>query len=229
MSEDNKDFDLNMHTARLLMDEPFFAAISRRIDKRASTAIPTAGVMVNPETAQFEMLYNPKFFADLTDAQRTDILKHEFYHVIFEHVTGRFPDGVNMKLWNIATDLAINSLIDEEELPEGGLIPGKAFSALTPEQVERMGQQAADRYSKVSALIASFPKEQSSEWYFQKLMEDDEVSEAIQSQDKMGGKSLEQALADGDVKIDENGNLVADEVIAFRFENYYDNDEEDEN
>ena len=28
---------------------------------------------------------------------------------------------------------------------------------------------------------------------------------------------------------DENGNLVADEVIAFRFENNYDYDEEDEN
>lgn len=117
-----KEFDLNLNTARLLMEEPFFAAISRRIDKRASFAIPTAGVMVNPDTAQFEMLYNPKFFADLTDAQRTDVLKHEFYHVIFEHVTGRFPDGVNMKLWNIATDLAINSHL--HNLPEGGLIPG---------------------------------------------------------------------------------------------------------
>ena len=117
-----KEFDLNLNTARLLMEEPFFAAISRRIDKRASFAIPTAGVMVNPDTVQFEMLYNPKFFADLTDAQRTDVLKHEFYHVIFEHVTGRFPDGVNMKLWNIATDLAINSHL--HNLPEGGLIPG---------------------------------------------------------------------------------------------------------
>ena len=44
----DKEFDLNTHTARLLLDEPFFAAISRRIDKRASNAIPTAGVMVNP-------------------------------------------------------------------------------------------------------------------------------------------------------------------------------------
>ena len=104
-----QEFDLNLNTARLLMEEPFFAAISRRIDKRASYAIPTAGVMVNPDTAQFEMLYNPKFFADLTDLQRADILKHEFYHVLFEHVTGRMPDGVNLKLWNIATDLAINS------------------------------------------------------------------------------------------------------------------------
>ena len=118
-----QEFDLNLNTARLLMEEPFFAAISRRIDKRASYAIPTAGVMVNPDTAQFEMLYNPKFFADLTDLQRADILKHEFYHVLFEHVTGRMPEGVNLKLWNIATDLAINSHL--HNLPEGGLIPGQ--------------------------------------------------------------------------------------------------------
>ena len=123
MMSDNKDFDLNMHTARLLMDEPFFAAISRRIDKRASFALPTAGVMVNQDTAQFEMLYNPEFFAKLTDAERQDVLKHEFYHIIFQHVTDRMPEGVNMKLWNVATDLAINSHL--HNLPEGGLIPGE--------------------------------------------------------------------------------------------------------
>ena len=118
-----QEFDLNLNTARLLMEEPFFAAISRRIDKRASYAIPTAGVMINPDTAQFEMLYNPKFFADLTDLERIDILKHEFYHVLFEHVTGRMPADVKLKLWNIATDLAINSHL--QNLPKGGLIPGE--------------------------------------------------------------------------------------------------------
>jgi predicted metal-dependent peptidase len=117
------EFDLNMHTARLLMDEPFFAAISRRIDKRASFALPTAGVMVNQDTAQFEMLYNPNFFATLTDAERQDVLKHEFYHIIFQHVTDRLPEEVNMKLWNVATDLAINSHL--HNLPAGGLIPGE--------------------------------------------------------------------------------------------------------
>ena len=124
MSEEaKKEFDLNMHTARLLMDEPFFASISRRIDKRASYALPTAGVMVNQETAQFEMLYNPDFFASLTDEQRQDVLKHEFYHIIFQHVTDRLPADVNMRLWNVATDLAINSHL--YNLPEGGLIPGE--------------------------------------------------------------------------------------------------------
>ncbi len=131
------EFDLNIHTARLLMDEPFFAAISRRIDKRASFAIPTAGVMVNPDSAQFEMLYNPKFFADLTDAERRDVLKHEFYHVVFLHVTDRMPEDTSLKLWNIATDLAINSHLSN--LPEGGLIPGKPG---TPFEGLQSGQSA---------------------------------------------------------------------------------------
>jgi predicted metal-dependent peptidase len=116
-------FDLNRHTARLLMNEPFFAALSRKIDKRASTILPTAGVKINEETGQFEMLYNPEFFAKLPDEQKLGVLKHEFYHLIFEHVTGRMPDGQMTRMWNVATDLAINSHI-ANELPEQALVPG---------------------------------------------------------------------------------------------------------
>jgi predicted metal-dependent peptidase len=120
-------FDLNLHMARLLMDEPFFAAVSRRVDKRAHSGIPTAGVRVNPDTSQFEMFYNPEFFAGLTDDERRDVLKHEFYHIVFLHVTDRMPaevdgDQKKAKLWNIATDLAINSNL--HHLPEGCCKPG---------------------------------------------------------------------------------------------------------
>ena len=126
MSDNNekKKFDLNMHTFRLLQQEPFWASLSRRIHKQPSKAIPTAGVCINPETAQFEMLYNPDFMASLTDKEKLGVLKHEFYHIIFEHVTSRLPpEGMNIK-WNVATDLAINSHI-MDELPEGGCIPSK--------------------------------------------------------------------------------------------------------
>ena len=104
----NKPFNLNMHTARLLMREPFFAAISRRIDKIATTAIPTAGVRVNPDSAQFELLYNPEFMGSLSDDHKLGILMHEFYHLIFEHVTGRLPADGLKRIDNIAMDLAIN-------------------------------------------------------------------------------------------------------------------------
>ena len=66
-------FNLNMPTARLLMREPFFAALSRRIDKTETTAIPTAAVRVNPERAQFELLYNPEFMAALADEHRLGV------------------------------------------------------------------------------------------------------------------------------------------------------------
>ena len=188
----DKEFDLNTHTARLLLDEPFFAAISRRIDKRASNAIPTAGVMVNPDTAQFEMLYNPKIFEDLTDLNRTDILKHEFYHILFEHVTGRMPENVsmetaegrrNMKLWNIATDLAINSHLNN--LPEGGLIPGEG-------------------------KFEDLPKGESAEWYLANMPDFEEEDQGQKGdgadQEGQGGQGGEQGNNSG------NGDGIPDSL-----------------
>ena len=123
-------FDLNQHMARLLLDEPFFASLSRRIDKRVKTDIPTAGVWISEQTGNFELLYNPEFFASLeNDTERLAILKHEFYHIIFLHVTGRLPEGGMSKKWNYATDLAINGLPDMiNTLPKGCLIPAEKGS-----------------------------------------------------------------------------------------------------
>jgi len=141
-------FDLNKHTARLLRNEPFFAALSRKIDKKASTAIPTAGVRVNPDTGHFEMLYNPEFFAELPDEHIGGVLMHEFYHLVFEHVTGRLPAEGMTKIWNVATDLSINSHLIGK-LPEKALIPGgKHFEdfpvGLSAEQYLELLKQKAE-------------------------------------------------------------------------------------
>ena len=122
-----KPFDLRLHVHRLLIDEPFFAALSRRIDKRAG-GVPTAGVRVTEE-GKLEMRYNPDFFANMSDEKRKDILKHEFYHIVLQHVTGgRFRSFRDMspadcRAHNIAMDLAINSHLDN--LPEGCCKPGQ--------------------------------------------------------------------------------------------------------
>jgi predicted metal-dependent peptidase len=126
------DFNLNMHVHRLLRDEPFFAALSRRIDKRSSKAIPTAGVCVNPDTAQFEMLYNPDFFKEMSDPHKRGVLIHEFYHLVFEHVTSRKPEGVPHLAWNVAADLSINCLIGKDNLPEMCCYPGEGKFAEYP-------------------------------------------------------------------------------------------------
>ncbi len=125
----DQPFNLNLHAARLLMREPFFAALSRRIDKTPTTAIPTAGVRVNPERAQFELLYNPEFMGQLSDEHKLGVLMHEFYHIVFEHVTGRKPSDGLKRIDNIAMDLAINGLPEMKgklpcEADPGPLMPG---------------------------------------------------------------------------------------------------------
>ena len=197
-------FSIDVHLLALMWSEPFFASIIRHVEKIKTDKIPTAGVSATG--GEIKLWWNPKFLAGLTKHQIRGLFKHECYHLIFEHTTTRKHEP--FIIWNYATDLAINSLILKSELPEGGLIPGEPFSALSAEQVAQMGEKAADRYNKISAKIASFPKNKNSEWYFSELMKDPEIKEAIESSEKMGGKSLEQALADGDVEVDENGNLV---------------------
>ena len=151
MSDDKTiPFNLNEHTYRLLESEPFFASLSRRINKSMSTAVPTAGVRVTDD-GQFEMLYNPEFFEKLTQVERSGVLKHEFYHLIFEHVTGRLPSEGMSKMWNVATDLAINSHLIGE-LPEGGCFP----------------QQEP---------FEDYPLGQSAEYYFKMLKEDERFNQ----------------------------------------------------
>jgi len=155
MTTKQPPFDLELQLYSLLKDEPFFAALSRRINKSKTTAIPTAGVRVNPNTGRYEMVYNPDFFEKMTPVERAGVLKHEFYHLIFEHVTGRLPPEGLTKMWNIATDLAINSFL-VNELPEGGCIPQKA-------------------------PFEAYPLEQSAEFYFDMLKNDEQFNQEPQN------------------------------------------------
>ena len=147
-------FDLNVYTFRLLQQEPFFAALSRRIHKYSTNAIPTAGVCVNKSTAQFEMVYNPEFMESLPDNQKLGVLMHEFYHIIFEHLTTRLPEGGMSKMWNVATDLAINSHL-MDKLPEMGCFPSKEG---TPFEKYPVGL-SSEAYYKMLQVDEQFKKE----------------------------------------------------------------------
>ena len=154
-----EDFDLKLHAYRLLMDDPFFACLSRKIEKRVDKSISTAGVRVDEKTGQFEMIYNPEFLGGLPENQVAGVLKHEMYHLIFEHCVTRKPEGVPHKTWNIAADLAINSHL-VGELPEFACMPGeKPFEEL--------------------------PKGESAEWYLNHIT-DDQVDQCSDPQDGEG-------------------------------------------
>jgi len=157
-----------------LFDEPFFSSIVRSMNKiRTETIVPTAGVSV--QQGSICLYWNPNFIETLTKDQFFGLMKHECYHLIFNHVTSRKQDP--HILWNIATDLAINSIIPSNQLPEGGLIPGQPFSSMADLQDEETTKKAV----MISDVIKSLPVNKTSEWYMEKLRENPDVKEAMES------------------------------------------------
>lgn len=176
MSDENnkKPFNLNMHTARLLMREPFFAALSRRIDKVATTAIPTAGVRVNPDSAQFELMYNPEFMGALSDRHLQGVLMHEFYHLVFEHVTGRLPADGLKRIDNIAMDLSINSHISN-------YLPNESNPGPT------IGKEPMKACIPGEGMFADLPPYKTYEWYLEALKKMGEEQEEQDGDGEGGG------------------------------------------
>jgi len=126
-------YDLDMRIYKLLQDEPFFAILSRQLNKVASNSVPTAGIRFNKQDACYELIYNPRFLAgEVKDLpingfeQEKWVLKHELYHASLGHCTGRTLPDYDRKLANCAMDLAINSLPNmRPEAPDWVLMPGR--------------------------------------------------------------------------------------------------------
>jgi len=110
---------------------------------------------------------------NLPEVQRLGVIKHEFMHLVLDHVTERSPsDRSNPeetkkyhKRWNISTDLAINSYL-EGQLPDFVCWPGKGS-------------------------FKNYPPMQSAEWYYAKLEQDckngDDKSDGNDSMDDHSG------------------------------------------
>jgi len=163
-------FRLDKHVCRLLQDEPFFAYISRCCRKVPTLDIPTAGVTV--VDGEIIMYYNPLFFSELTDGEVLFVLIHEFYHLILRHVGGR--RRTPHMLWNVATDLASNSIIGKHsgkvEVPDMVLMPGhrpKSPTNRKESEEEKQGKTLAD-------VIADLPLMKSAEWYYNKIKDEAE-------------------------------------------------------
>lgn len=180
--------DFERFVGAQLHENPFLATISRYIKKIPSDKIPTAGVGYDPSTEDVTLLYNIDFFSGLTEKEAKGVLHHEFYHVIWQHITARRRDPHIW--WNIASDLSINSIITNDqkgELPKGCFIPatrptfgdgsGKVKCRrltdngtveeyerdLTPEE-KKLNDTFAD-------MIEKMPHGRASEWYFDKISE----------------------------------------------------------
>ena len=158
-------FNIHYHCVTLMQGDTFFCRISQRVLKQASLRIPTAAICYSG--GEFTLLYNPFFMASLDADEVKFVLKHEFYHLILEHLTTRRRKL--MRLWNITTDLAINWLIQEGggKPPDRVLLPG--VRPKPPPAGMRMSPEEKDANEKMAAKIESLPPAKSSEWYYEDI------------------------------------------------------------
>lgn len=148
----------------LCSNEPFLASIFMSMTRRADFRVPTAYVSVHRNGGLFDVVFgfNPTFIRSLTPMQRQGVFRHECYHVVFNHIFIRaMGDKRYAKLWNYATDLAINSIIGKRNLPEMVLLPGHRSKDM------ETGEEATGPYAD---YIATAPEGKSSDFYFSELL-----------------------------------------------------------
>lgn len=119
------------HMGFICAQDPFVHSLLLLMSKRPTDQIATMGITVQ-DNGQIILYYNPEFFNVLPEKQVRFVICHEIYHVALHHTTTRKPlDRVENELHNIATDLAINSLLTSgsnhyREMPTGkykGVLP----------------------------------------------------------------------------------------------------------
>lgn len=102
----------------LLSNEQFFGNLIISLKRKRTFDIPTMAVYYDNG---FHFIYNPVFALSLSKPNIVGIIKHELFHLIFKHISRK--KGISdFEKWNIAADLAINSII-KDYIPEGGMFP----------------------------------------------------------------------------------------------------------
>jgi predicted metal-dependent peptidase len=182
-------FNIDHHLLALMMSEPFYADIVRSLTKVEDNTIPTAGVY--QKDLELNLFWNRRFMASLENSQVIGVLKHEALHLALLHTTSRRYDPHWVANWS--ADLAINCMIPKDELPAFCLLPGRPFQPIPADKLAEYTPEEIERHKKLSALIASFPRDQSHEWYFGKLMDDPTIKEMEQER-KMNAAAFNEAL-----------------------------------
>jgi predicted metal-dependent peptidase len=93
----------------LVHKERFFAEVIMQCQRHYDYNLPAiAGVSI--EKGSVNLFINPTLWAECDLNLQVDVLKHECFHIMNGHINRR-PELKEHKLWNIATDAAINEFL----------------------------------------------------------------------------------------------------------------------
>lgn len=117
---------------KLMAKDPFLATLALDLPTRFTDEVPTAA------TDGLELLVNPSFWADLSDAHKIGVFAHEVLHVAYMHSFRRKTR--DPWLWNVAGDYVINLVLKDEnyQLPDGCLYDTQYRNMSTEEVYEQL-------------------------------------------------------------------------------------------
>lgn len=158
---------------QLLREKPFFAKLVMTMKKDFAFQIPTAAVSVKSTGVTLHL--NKEFFNSLTPRERIAILLHESLHLVHGH-TCRFKDFNPMDhgTANVACDVAINQFIPD--LPKKISMPTTDGKTVEGEPIT---------YEKLLKVMPDLLPKQSSEYYFNKIKQEQQKNGSGQSQEYM--------------------------------------------
>ena len=101
--------------------------------------IPRPGLGTFAVDKHWRMYFDPELLGEWTLKELAGVVLHECFHLVLDHANRRemfIPNATSEDCmrWNIAADLAINSVLlnDQIELPKDGIFPGKGQYADLP-------------------------------------------------------------------------------------------------
>lgn len=183
---------------KIIFSDYFTDSIFRKIPTFFSKDIETCALSYDNNSDSFKFIFNPIFVHYMNTVNNDYIyffIFHEVYHFLLEHLTSRTRDK-KIKAWNIATDLAINSLLKKDfkkkgwKIPKFGVFPGTGI------------------FSKVEEL-------KSAEYYYA-LIEDNYENEQI---DDLSTVDSHDSWEADDLKSDRVSELTR-QIIASSYEEF---------
>lgn len=136
----NTGYSMDAVCFSFLADENtmFYSSLLSKMDKRPvkSHVVKTLGVGFNKE-GKLTLFYNDTFFRSLHITKSQGVLMHEALHVFLRHLSeSRFKTQVSatdpverakqkqyLGILNVAMDMAINSVLTRNRIPEGCIFP----------------------------------------------------------------------------------------------------------
>jgi predicted metal-dependent peptidase len=118
------------HAIDMIIEEnPFYGAVLLQLNIQESLTLGAHAAISGKENVTLYL--NPELMRELTLIQAVGVLEHELLHVILLHLTRGVNKSVNVfinktntiSLWNLATDMAVNSLISPEKLLPDAIVP----------------------------------------------------------------------------------------------------------